>query len=221
MVDRVKSRPYDNSRRLAMTKATKADVVESARTLFVEQGYRATTISEIAEHARTPIATVYRLFGSKRGILKEVLDVTLGGDDQPVEFQHRPEVKSAFENADPGAVLDAFAHILREVMHRSAALQTVLLESAAVDAEAAEMLQITRRQRHTGQSRIVRALAGKEALSEGLSPSEAADIAYTVMSPEVFRILTVERGWSEDRYEQWLAATLRSQLLNAPRPPRG
>ena len=33
------------------------------------------------------------------------------------------------------------------------------------------------------------------------------------MSPEVFRILTVERGWSEDEYEAWLAPTLRTQLL--------
>lgn len=209
----VKTRRYDNARRRALTAATKADVVAAARRLFVEHGYPATTVAAIAEEAETPVATVYRLFGSKRGILKEVLDVTLGGDDQQIEFQHRPEVKEAFAAGDPGAILDAFAHILRGVLHRSAALQNVLLSSAAVDQEAAELLEVTREQRHLGQSRIVRALAGQNALRDGLGPAHAADIVYTLMSPEVFRILTVERGWSEDEYERWLASTLRSQLL--------
>jgi hypothetical protein len=35
------------------------------------------------------------------------------------------------------------------------------------------------------------------------------------MSPEVYCILTVERGWSEDDYEAWVAHTLRTQLLDA------
>jgi hypothetical protein len=72
---------------------------------------------------------------------------------------------------------------------------------------------MVRRQRHTGQSRIVRELARRKVLPLGLTQAAAADIAYTVMSPEVYRILTVERGWSDDRYEAWLARTLRAQLL--------
>ena len=181
--------------------------------LFVAQGYPATTITQIAEQSETPVATVYRLFGSKRGILKEVLDVALGGDDQPVAFHQRPEVRAALESADPGSMLDGFAGLLRGVLERSAALQNVLLSSAGVDPEAAEMLEITRQQRHQGQSRIVEALARRKALRAGLTRSEASDIVYTLMSPEVYRILTVERGWNGTRYERWLAGSLRGQLL--------
>lgn len=173
-------------------------------------------MTEISKASGTPPATVYRLFGSKRGILKEVLDVTLGGDDEPVDYQNRPDVQAALAAEDAGAMLDAFAHLLRGLMHRAGALQHVLATSAVVDDEAAEMLDVTRRQRYTGQSRIVRALSRRGALRAGLTQSEAADIVYAVMSPEVFRILTVERGWSEEKYEAWLARTLRSQLL----PPR-
>jgi AcrR family transcriptional regulator len=206
-------RRYDTSRRDAMTRATKAEVAAAARELFVAQGYRSTTVAQIAEAARTPQSTVFRLFGSKRGILKEVLDVSLGGDDQPVEFQNRPEVRDAFAADSAGAILDAFAHIARGVLHRSAALQAVLADSAAEDAEAAEMLDITRRQRHVGQSRIVRALADAGALTDDLRPSAAAEIVHTLMSPEVFRCLTIERGWTETAYEHWLSRTLRTQLL--------
>jgi len=219
MGEPVKRRRYDNTRRQALTMATKADVVTVARRLFTEQGYPATTITEIADAARTPPATIYRLFGSKRGILKDVLDVTIGGDEEPIEFQHRPEVKQAFAAGDPGSILDAFALIARNVLNRSAALQNVLLTSAAVDAEAADMLAVARQQRHTGQSRIVDALAGDGALRDHLDPADAADIVYTLMSPEVFRILTVERSWSEAKYERWLAATLRAQLLDRTTTP--
>ena len=206
-------RRYDGSRREATTRATKADVIAAAHDLFVAQGYTSTTVAQIADASQTPQSTVYRLFGSKRGILKEVLDVSFGGDDEPVEFQHRPEVRDAFAAEDPSAMLDAFAHVVGGVLHRSAALQAVLAESAATDPEAAEMLEITRRQRHVGQSRIVRALAKAGALRSDLRPGTAADIVYALMSPEVFRCLTVQRGWTGAAYERWLSETLRTQLL--------
>jgi|RhiMetdeSRZDD1v2_1073273.scaffolds.fasta_scaffold267477_2 AcrR family transcriptional regulator len=212
MSERVKRR-YDNSRRLAATRATKAHVVDVARELFVDQGYPGTTISQIAQRSGTPEATLYRLFGSKRGVLKEVLDVAIGGDDEPIEYQRRPGVQAAFASGTPDEMLDAFAHLACLVLRRSAPLLNVLMSSAGVDPEAAEMLAVSRQQRRTGQSRIVRALARGGHLREGLSSAAASDIVYAVMSPEVFRILTVERSWSEARYERWLASTLRAQLL--------
>jgi hypothetical protein len=114
---------------------------------------------------------------------------------------------------DPGAQFDAFAHICCDLLDRSAPIQHVLASAATVDAEAADLLEIIRRQRLVGQSRIVRVLANRDALADGLAEPEAADIVYTLMSPELHRILTVERGWSADRYEQWLAAALRALLL--------
>jgi len=213
MAEPVKRR-YDSSRRQAATRATKAHVVTVATELFVDQGYPATTISQIAQLSDTPEATLYRLFGSKRGVLKEVLDVAIGGDDEQIDYQNRPAVQAAFATGDPGELLDAFAHLSRQVLRRSAALQNVLISSAGVDAEAAEMLAVVRRQRHTGQSRIVRTLARSGHLRKGLTPAAGADIAYALMSPEMFHILTVERDWSEARYEHWLATALRTQLLD-------
>jgi len=170
-------------------------------------------MTRIADESGVPPATVYRLFGSKRGILKAVVDVSFGGDDEAIEFRHRPGVQDAFAAEDSGAMLDAFAHVHRGVMHRAGAFQHVLATSAVVDDEAAEMLEIVRRQRHQGQSRIVRDLARRKALRAGLTQRAAADIVYTVLSPEVYRILTVERGWTEEQHEAWVARTLRAQLL--------
>src|SRR6516225_1692721 len=49
--------------------------------------------------------------------------------------------------------------------------------------------------------------------------AEAADIVYALLSPEVHRILTVERGWPADRYERWIARSLATLLPADQRPP--
>ena len=207
MVDAVK-RPYDNSRRQAQTRATRMTVIEAAKRLFSEHGYPAVTIEAVAQAAHVPLPTLYRLFGSKRALLAAILDTAFGGDDQPIAFADRPAVRAALAETDPAQLVQAFARIARELMERSAAVQHVLATAANVDADAAELLAETRRQRHTGQSRIAAALAARGALAPDVGETEAADMIYAVLSPEVHRILTVERGWSGDRYERWIARGL-------------
>lgn len=211
MTEAVKRR-YDNSRRQAQTRATRLRVIEVAQRLFTQHGYLATTIEAIAEAADTPLPTLYRLFGSKRALLAAVLDTAFGGDDQPIAFADRPAVRAARAEADPVEMVAAFARIAREFMERSAAILYVLATAAQVDPDAAELLAEIRRQRHTGQSRIVAALRARGALDPGLDVSEAADMVYALLSPDVHRILTVERGWPADRYERWIARSLTALL---------
>jgi TetR/AcrR family transcriptional regulator, regulator of autoinduction and epiphytic fitness len=218
MTEAVKRR-YDNSRRQAQARATRRAVVEAATRLFTQHGYPATTIEAIAEAADVPLPTVYRLFGSKRALLTAVLDTALGGDDQPVAFADRPAVRAARAETDPAKMVTAFARIARELMDRSSAIQHVLATAAPVDPDAAELLTEIRRQRHTGQSRIAAALQATGALDPSLGTSEAADIIYALLSPEVHKILTVERGWPADRYERWIARSLATLLPAGPRPP--
>jgi AcrR family transcriptional regulator len=218
MANAVKRR-YDNSRRQAQVRATRLKVIEAAKRRFIEHGYPATTIEAIASTADIPLPTVYRLFGSKRALLAAVLDTSFGGDDQPIAFADRPAVRAALAEPDPVTLVNAFAHIAREVMERSAAIQHVLLTAAHVDTDAAELLAEIRRQRHTGQSRIVAALAARGALDPDLDVAEAADIVYALLSPDVYRILTIERGWTTDRYENWIARSLGELLPAGRRPP--
>jgi AcrR family transcriptional regulator len=201
-------RPYDNSRRQAQARATRQAVIESAKRLFTDHGYPATTIEAVADAADVPLPTVYRLFGSKRALLTAVLDTSFGGDDQPIAFADRPAVRAARDETDPAQMVTAFARIVRELMDRSSAIQHVLATAALLDPDAAALLAEIRRQRHTGQSRIVAALEARGLLDPGLDTAEAADMVYALMSPEVYRILTVERGWPADRYERWIARSL-------------
>jgi hypothetical protein len=88
--------------------------------------------------------------------------------------------------------------------------------AAGCDPQAAELLAAYTQTREQGQAHISRALAGRRSLRPGLSEREAADIVHTLASPEVYRLLVTGRGWSPDRYERWLSATLATQLLPAP-----
>jgi AcrR family transcriptional regulator len=209
---RAVKRPYDNTRRQAQVRATRLRIVEAAKALFIEHGYPATTLEAIAGAADTSLPTLYRLFSSKRALLKAVLDVSFGGDDQPVPFGERPEVQAARDEPDPVALVRAFARIGRDFMARSSAIMHVLATAAQVDSDAAQLMEQIRRQRRTGQSRIVAALSARDALEPGVEFSEAVDITYVALSPDVHRILTVECGWTAEQYEQWLVQSLRALL---------
>jgi AcrR family transcriptional regulator len=213
---RAVKRPYDNTRRQAQVRATRLRIIEAAKALFIQHGYPATTLEATAA-ADTSLPTLYRLFASKRALLTAVLDVSFGGDDEPVAFGGRPEVQAARAEPDPVALIRAFARIGRDLMQRSSAIMHVLATAAQVDPDAAQLLEEIRRQRYAGQSRIVRALSALEALDPDLEFSTAVDMTYLSLSPDVHRILTAERGWTADQYEQWLIRSLGLFLRPEPR----
>jgi len=197
----------------ARTRRTRAAVAEAARTLFLERGYAATTIEAISERSDTPTATVYRLFSSKMGILKAVLDVSIGGDDDAVAMAERPQVHALLSDEDPVGRLTRFAALLHEVMARVGPVHRILADAARADPEAAALLAEIARQRQEGQRRIARALAHSHALRPGLRERDAADIIHALASPEVYGLLVADRSWSGQRYESWLSAILIDQLL--------
>lgn len=50
-------------------------MLAAAESLFVADGYAATTIAAIAEKADVAVQTVYAVFGNKRAILAELLAI--------------------------------------------------------------------------------------------------------------------------------------------------
>jgi hypothetical protein len=155
---------------------------------------------------------VYRLFSSKLGILRALLEVSIGGDDQPIAVQQRPSVAAVLRETDPQKALAGFAAITAGINQRTNDVYNVLSRAADADPEAAELLGTLRQQRDDGQGRIVRALHRKHALRAGLREQEAADIVHAIMAPEVYRLLVHERSWTPDRYHQWATRTLIQQL---------
>jgi AcrR family transcriptional regulator len=196
----------------ARTRLARRAVVDAARALFLERGYVATTIDAISERADVPVATVYRLFASKLGILKALLDTSIAGDDQPQAVEERPDIASLFKQRDARKLLAGFAGVTTAINVRTNDVYRVLTSAAGSDPAAAELLGEIQQQRAQGQGRIARSLSRAHALKPGLRERDAADLVHALMAPEVYRLLVGDRGWAPERYQQWLTTTLVQQL---------
>lgn len=212
-VSEVKTRSYDPTRRQQRTRATRMRVINAARELFIERGYPMTSVEAISARADVPPATLYRLFASKSAILKEVIDVTAVGDDEPIPVHGRPDVLALRAEPDPARYLAGFAHLARVLHDRLDPMQQMLRTAASVDPDAADMLATIREQRYAGQGVVARGLAERNALRKTLSEDDAHDIIYGLMSPDLRHVLISERRWTAERYEGWLAETLCATLL--------
>jgi AcrR family transcriptional regulator len=197
-------------------------VIDSARTLFVDRGYAQSTIEAISDLSDVPQATIYRLFSSKLGILRALLNVSIVGDDEEVAVQDRPRSRALLAEQDPRILLSGFSGVCRDINTRAGIVYQILVSAAGSDPEAAPLLADYTRKRYQGQGQIARALARAGKLRPELKGRDAADIIHAIMSPEVYRLLVVDRGWKPERYEQWLRTTLIEQLLPSPidQPPR-
>jgi AcrR family transcriptional regulator len=209
-------RPHNGKGGQARTRLARAAVIQAARALFLEGGYAATTIEAISDLSDVPPATVYRLFSSKLGILKEVLHASIAGDDQAGPLADQPRVRALLADPDPKNQLSGFAGIILGILSRAEPLYRILVSAAATDPDAAVLLAELTRQRQRGQAQFAHSLARAGALRPELRERDAADIIHALTLPEVYRLLVCDRGWRPDRYEQWLTQTLISQLLPPP-----
>lgn len=210
--------PAKGPRLQARTRLARAAVVDAARALFVERGYGATTVEAISQEADVPPATVYRLFSSKLGILRALLDVSIVGDHDEVAMADRPQVRELTAGGDPSARLAGFVDVVADVNSRVAPIYRILVSAAGTDPDAAALLDDLGRQRQQGQRVVVRALARSGALRAGVRERDAADIVHALLSPELYGLLVVDRGWSAARYREWLQELLGQQLLGDSAP---
>ena len=197
----------------ARTRLARRAVLDAARTLFLERGYGATTIEGISIASEIPQATVYRLFSSKNGILKALLDVSVAGDDEPVPVAERSHVRHLLDATRPEESLARLAALSVDINTRTAPIYRILVSAASSDTDAAAILDELTRQRQEGQGRVATALARAKALRTGLRARDAGDVIHALASPELYHLLVIDRAWSPERYERWLAEALVGQLL--------
>ena len=67
-------RQYRSSARTRQREATREAVIDAAAAAFVGNGYAATTIARIAKGAEVSPETVYAVFGTKRDLLRAVIE---------------------------------------------------------------------------------------------------------------------------------------------------
>src|SRR4051812_3313727 len=118
---------YDNSSRAAAAGATRTKVLAAARDAFLTSGYAGTTIRAVAEAAGVSQETVYKRFGNKARLLKDVYDVAMAGDEEPVPVADRPEARALRAATDPAGAAAAYGRLARALTERAGPVMRIVL----------------------------------------------------------------------------------------------
>ncbi len=188
-------------------------IIDAAGRLFVEQGYVASTIEEIAAAAGVAVQTVYYVFGTKPNVLAGVLDATIAGGDAAVPIVEQPWVAKLDGGGSPGGVAAPLVAVCVDILARAAPIYGVL-RSAAADPEIGALLDANRAGRRSDQRAIVERLHRGGHLRADIEVDAAADIFYALVNEDVYALLVDDCGWEVDRFSTWLTTTLEDQLLS-------
>ena len=204
MEDRADKRSYDASLRQDQSARTRQRIMDATRVLIVERGYRATTVAAVARAANVHVDTVYQLVGRKPQLITELIEQALSGTDHAVAGEHRDHVtamRAALHAADK---LRIYASAMSETHQRLAPLFLALRDASTADESALMIWRQISDRRAMNMRRLVVYLAETGELRPGLTIDNAADTIWATNSPELYVLLTVERGWTAEQYEQWL-----------------
>jgi AcrR family transcriptional regulator len=192
--------------------ATRRRMLEAASELFTDRGYAATSIERIAKRAGVAGPTVYFTFGSKLALLKELLDVSVAGDDAPVPTLDRPWVVAA-AGAEPAEQIRLQVQAAREIAERADPVLQILRGAATAEPGAADLWRANRGQLRVVQRHLIGVLAEKGGLRDGLDVETATDIAFAIIGTDVYHVLVTEHGWTPRQWQEWATDLLAQQLL--------
>jgi len=205
-------RVYNSNRRKEGASQTRRQIIEAARQLFIERGYSGATMESIALQAGVAVETVYAVFSNKRTILSSLFGVSLVGDDEPTPLLQRQGPMAVLKEKNQLRQIQFFSADMAQIMQRVAPLFMVMRAAARSEPDIAELLGRMLAERLEGMKVFVRALASNGSLPPGLTVEAAAETVWAITSAEVFTLLVTDRGWSIEKYQQWLVNAL-SRLI--------
>jgi AcrR family transcriptional regulator len=206
-------RQYRSAVRDDSARRTRRAIAAAAGDLFVEKGYAATSLAEVAVAAGVARPTVFAAFGSKAALLQQVLDEALAGDDEPVPVAQRPWFQPIWQASTPAAVLDAYAAVCVLIAERAARLFEAVRRAADDSPEASQLWQALQDNRRAGAKMVVEHARARGPLAQGLSLVRAIDVLWVLNDPAHYEALVLDRGWAQDRFRRWLSDMMRHALL--------
>jgi AcrR family transcriptional regulator len=209
----VAKRRYNVERRQEAAGQTRQRIIEAAATLFVANGYVATTMAAIAEEAGVALDTVYAAAGTKPQLLRLLVEATIaaanhpeGGDDDAAAIAAEPNVAGK---------LAVYAAAIRRIQEHLAPLYRVLRSAAPLHPELGALWTAFSQRRAGTMPLLVEHLVRSGGLGAARDPAATADTLWMLTSAEVYDLLVGQRGWSPERYEHWLADSACRFVLGA------
>ncbi len=190
-------RPYQSSVRADRAAGNRAALVAAATMLFLQQGWTATTMTQVAAAAGLARPTLYLHFETKVALLIACIDSALS--DVPVA--ERPDYQAMAQGTTPCRAVTA-ARWLREAYQRSAPIQQILDDAASSGPEATQAHARMEQRRHDEFAR-----ACSLVLADPNPPAPFVDEIWALGSRMMWFKLA-ERGWSPQDWEAWFTRVI-------------
>jgi|SRR5450432_3442447 len=213
----VKHRRYDSPLRADHASVTSRAIVDAAAALFSERGYAAVSVDAIAKAAGVSRATVFTSVGGKPALLKAAFRVAFGraagAADVAMPLTERPRSREVRSRPTARGYLSGYAGVCTSLHSHMAGVYEAIREGAHGDTAVKELWLEVNRERRQGAATIVADVKARSALRAGLDESDAADAVWVLNDPVHFYMLVISRGWSQEKFQEWLTRALEAELL--------
>jgi AcrR family transcriptional regulator len=207
-------RTYDSSRRKAQANETRRHILEAARKLFIERGYTGATAEAIAAEAGVAAQTIYANFKNKKRILVSLMNVSPAtGVEDHTPMADRASVQAVSQERNRRRQLQMFAQVVANNLDQVSAVFEVMADAAKIEPDLDRIIQKLNKQRLENMTFAVQQFAMNGPFRDNMDETYARDTVWTLTSSEVFLLLRRDRGWSKEKYAEWLAEMLTRALL--------
>jgi AcrR family transcriptional regulator len=204
-------RRYDATRRRQAADRTRAAILDAARQLFTERGYTATSMTAIADRAGVALDTVYASAGRKPELARLLIETAISGTDQAIPAEQRDYVRAIQAAPDARAKIAVYAAAITAIAPRLVVVLGIIQQAAPDEPELAALWTQIAERRAANMRRFVADLATAAPLR--LDPDQAADVVWATNATELYQLLVGQRGWSPQRYQDFLTDTWQRLLL--------
>lgn len=205
-----KKRSYISETRETQAAQTRSAILKAAKKLFQTEGFDRATIHQLAKAAEVSMPTIYAIFKSKSGVLQSLMDEALPSEKFAALVGDSKQKKS------PKKRLGNTAKLARQIYDAERELMDILRGASVVAPEFKELEQEREKRRYERQGDYVKMLLQQKYLAKGLTLKKARDILWSLTGRDIYRMLVIERKWTSDQYEKWLAKLLIESLLIQP-----
>ena len=206
-------RRYEAPRRAEQAAGTRRAILTAARDKFVERGYVATTVAEIAEQAQVSVDTVYATVGRKPMLLRQLVETAISGTDHAVPPAERDYVVEIRAAPTAAAKLARYAAAITSIHDRFGPIFLALRDAALQDPSCGALWTEIAQRRAANMRLFAADLRATGELRPDLTDDEVADVVWSMNAPEYWVLLVRERGWPPERFQHYLTDAWTRVLL--------
>lgn len=205
------TRRYDSTWRRERALRTRTAILDAAERQFLEGDYGTATIASIAQEAGVSVETIYKSFGSKSGLVREIYERGLEGRGDTRAYDRADETRD--RESDPRTIMRQWGRLTAEVASVVTPIRVLMRHLAVTDREIAAVLETAEAERLVRMRHHARFLKAQGHLREGVTVSEATDVLWICSSLEIYELLVIRRGWSMARFTRYVGNFMITALL--------